>query len=149
MLSRAVVYFVVCLGPGQAEEKEPAPLYTNADLARVRPYRDQTGVASTPAATPEPARDSAAAEKKGRGEAYWRRETERLADRVRPLRSQVTELRRRIDERWGKPGVRSLSDPRIQAWERDLAATEALIRELESRLLDRARREGALPGWLR
>jgi hypothetical protein len=30
-----------------------------------------------------------------------------------------------------------------------LSALEARIREMESSLLDRARREGALPGWLR
>jgi hypothetical protein len=65
------------------------------------------------------------------------------------MRSRVAALRRRIDERWSEPGVRTLSDPRLQAWQRDLAEVEATMRELEVRFEERARREGALPGWLR
>jgi hypothetical protein len=140
---------LVCLPADGAEEKKPVPLYTNGDLLRVRPFRDQTGAASTPAVSGVEVRTPSPAEGRGRGEAYWRREAERLADRLRPLRSRAADLRRRIDERWKLPGVRTLSDPQIQSWERTLVEVESTIRELESRLEERARREGALPGWLR
>jgi hypothetical protein len=144
----AVVCLTLGLAPAAAEEQPVVPLYTNEDLERVRPFRDRTGVASVPAAATEPAREPAAG-KRGPGESYWRREAERLADRLRPLRSRVADLRRRIDEQWDKPRVRTPPDPKLEAWERELAEAQATIRELESRLEERARREGALPGWLR
>jgi len=142
------VWLALGLAPAAADERPPVPLYTNEDLERVRPTRERTGVASVPATAPpearEPKRDGPT-----RNEAYWRREAERLADRLRPLHARVASLRRRIDERWSEPDVRTLSDPRLLAWQRDLAEAEATIRELEARFEDRARREGALPGWLR
>jgi hypothetical protein len=144
-----VVWLAIGASSGTAEERPPVPLYTNDDLERVRPFREQTGVTSQPAtAAAEPSREPAS-ERPGRGESHWRREAERLDDRLRPLRARVTDLRRRIDERWSAPDVRTLSDPRLAAWQRDLAETEATIRELEARFEERARRAGALPGWLR
>ena len=147
-LTSAVVCLALGLSPEKADEKQAVPLYTNEDLDRVRPYRDRTGVASVPAAVAE-APGEPAPERRGRDETYWRRAAERLADRLRPLRSRAVDLRRRIDERWGKPGVRTLSDPLLQGWERELAETQDTIRDLEARFEERARREGALPGWLR
>ncbi|HEY2945348.1 MAG TPA: hypothetical protein VGN09_23135, partial [Vicinamibacteria bacterium] len=64
------------------DEKKPVPLYTNEDLRRVSPHRDETGVSSTPAAAP--AAEPAAERGRGHGEEYWRREAERLRDRLRP-----------------------------------------------------------------
>jgi hypothetical protein len=147
--TNVVLCLTLALAAEPADEKSAVPLYTNEDLERVRPQRDRTGVASQPAASADAPPEPAAQPAKGRGEAYWRREAERLADRLRPLRSRAADLRRRIDERWGDPKVRTLSDPRIAAWERELAETQATMRELEARLEERARREGALPGWLR
>jgi hypothetical protein len=144
----AVVWLTLGLPPATADERRPVPLYTNEDLERVRPSRERTGVDSVPAAAAAPPREPKG-EQPGRAESYWRREAERLADRLRPMRSRVAALRRRIDERWSEPGVRTLSDPRLQAWQRDLAEVEATMRELEARFEERARREGALPGWLR
>jgi hypothetical protein len=144
----AVVCLTVGLAPAAAEDRPVVPLYTNEDLERVRPFRDRTGVASVPAAAAGTAREPDAG-KRGAGESYWRREAERLADRLRPLRSRVADLRRRIDEQWDKPRVRKPSDPKLETWERELAEAQATIRELESSLEERARREGALPGWLR
>ena len=115
------------------DEKKPVPLYTNDDLRRVAPYRDETGVSSTPAEAPAVA--PAPAKSRARGEDYWRGEADRLRDRLRPLRERAAELR--------------FSLPRIVAGERRLRALDERIREAESRLEDRARREGALPGWLR
>jgi hypothetical protein len=85
----------------------------------------------------------------GHGEAYWRREAERLRDRLHRLREHVNDLRGQIEERRRAPGVRPYSDPRIESWQRRIVGMEGRIREAEDRLHERARREGAMPGWLR
>jgi hypothetical protein len=136
------------------DEKKPVPLYTNEDLERVAPYRDQTGVNSTPAAAAalEPPAERSRARGGVRGEEYWRREAERVRDRLRPWRERAAELRLRIEERRRQPPRRRESgaaDAQIAALERRLRLLEDRIRETESRLEERARREGALPGWLR
>lgn len=129
------------------DEKKPIPLYTNDDLQRVAPYRDQTGGSSRPAA---PAAVAPAAPGRIRGEDYWRREAERLRDRLRPLRERAAELRFRIEEkRRQPPRLRGGGEAQAGALERRLRAIEERIREAESRFEDRARRERALPGWLR
>ena len=172
---------LLCAGaaapPSHPEDgkKKDVPLYTDEDLRRVSPLRDQTG-GSTPAAPP-PAPAAATEESPGAGRArarftrararevrgargvrapqlnddasYWRRESERLQDRLQPLRERIEELRVQIEERRRSPRVRPYSDPRIESWQRRLAALEQRIREAEDRLHERARREGALPGWLR
>lgn len=141
---------VVCTaGAGASardDEKKPVPLYTNDDLRRVAPYRDETGVNSKPAAAPA---EPAAAGGHVRGEEYWRREADRLRDRLRPLRERAAELRLRIEERRRRPRVPVSGDPQVVGMERRLHALEERIREAESRFEDRARRERALPGWLR
>lgn len=135
-----------------APEPSPSPavrVYTKADLDRLAARRDEGGVFTT-SSTPEPvAADKPARASSGQGEEYWRREAEKMRDRVRPLREKADLLRERIDERRRKPGVRPYSDPGIVALERDLARVLELARELEERLEDRARRARALPGWLR
>lgn len=130
-----------------AENKKAAPLYTNEDLARVSPLRDQTGAFSTPPAAPEapPVRGR----ERAAGESYWRREAERLRQKLEPLRQNAEELRSRMEERERRSGVRSATDPHLRAWDRRLRLLDQRIRDLEERFEDRARREGALPGWLR
>jgi hypothetical protein len=142
----------------QAEGKKPAvPVYTNEDLERVRPFRDETGVASVPAFPPEQRDpDRAGAVARGRSadrhsEAYWRAEAERVRERLRKLEDQAEDLRRRIgaarSEPWSSRRRRTAPDTR--AWQTRLAAVEERRRQIEADLLDRARRDGALPGWLR
>jgi hypothetical protein len=130
------------------DDKKPVPLYTNEDLRRVSPYRDETGVSSKPAAAPAP--ELASERGRVRGEEYWRREAERLRDRLWPLRERASELRFRIEERRRQPPRRRGGvDAQIGTLERRLRVLEGRIREAESRFEDRARRERALPGWLR
>jgi hypothetical protein len=138
---------------GAAETSKAVRLYTNEDLDRVSPLRDQTGVFSAPAAAPEtpPARSGAGGRgREGtRGESYWRREADRVRQRLEPMRQRAEDLRFRMQERERRPGVRLVSDPQLQGWGRRLGELEQRIRDLEGRFEDRARREGALPGWLR
>jgi hypothetical protein len=156
-------------GPGGApEEKKRVPLYTNEDLERVSPYRGQTGVDSEvmplPPVTGAP---EAAGRPGGRGEPYWRREAEKLRARLRPRRARLEALRARIAEREAHPGpsrtrragrggtgARSTAssssrEAQLVTWRAQLAALEREVREEEDRFEERARRAGALPGWLR
>ncbi|PYQ22962.1 MAG: hypothetical protein DMF81_10325 [Acidobacteria bacterium] len=148
----AALWAGLAAGAGSEDtDKKPVPLYTNDDLRRVSPHRDETGVNSRPAAAVPPAPAPAGTAAKGRvqGEEYWRREADRLRDRLRPLRERADDLRLAIDERRRKPRVHPYSDPHIVAWERRLRMLDDRIREAESRLEERARREGAMPGWMR
>lgn len=144
--------------PDDAEgrKRPPVRVYTNEDLDRVRPFRDETGVRSVPAVPAEEGETRRADERpKGRGEAYWRREAERVRDRVRAMEAQAAELRAQIAERAAEAsrltrGRRGTSGSGSPATLRaKLEALERRMREIEDGLADRARREGALPGWLR
>jgi hypothetical protein len=138
--------------PADPPEKQAVPTYTNEDLARVAPYRHQTGALSEPAASFSEAgagsRD-AADDHRAQQERYWRREAQKLRNRLRPVREQVDDLRLRIEERRRQPGVRPFTDPTILAWERKLESLTRKIRDWERRFEQRARRARALPGWLR
>ena len=161
-MTRSMTALAVCAAlhaPAGAEERRAAPVYTNEDLARLAPFRAQTGVASQPASRPNlgPPQPSPA----GRGEAYWRREASQHLERVRALRARIEDLRRRIEEqRARRPAPRGRSQrssasgrttsaSAVVGLERRLHALELELREREASFDDRARREGALPGWLR
>jgi hypothetical protein len=137
--------------------KRPVASYTNDDLDRIRPYRDQTGVDSvTDTPTPAGAEDGRARVGRRRtlvhDETWWRRESARVRDRLRLLDDRAAELRHRIAERRAEPWTsrrRRGTDPEAGAWEGRLAALERRRRAIESDFEERARREGALPGWTR
>ena len=147
------------MGPAEADEKRPVRVYTNEDLERVRPLRNQTGVESKPGtetarreragtSRQDPGRDAAGKDRVS-AEESWRSQAERLRVRLQPLRDKAADLREQIEERRRQPGVRPYTDPKIVAAERRLAVVEQRIRESESAFEDRARRQGALPGWIR
>jgi hypothetical protein len=157
---------LLAAGPAPSEEpskeKKPAPLYTNEDLDRISPHRDETGVNSqvtVPVARPAPARGSD--DGRARSEAHWRTQADRLHVRLQHARERIDDLRARIAEKEAKAadegrGSRSRrgrahasSDASLEAMRRQLAALEARVRDEETRFEERARREGALPGWLR
>jgi hypothetical protein len=142
-----------------APPKRPAPrVYTNEDLDRVHRLRDQTGVHSVPAEAPGD--ETTAPEvtpSRGRGEDYWRREASRARDRVQGMEAQAAGLRAQIAQRAEAAGREltgrrrsSRSGPSSEATLRTkLGALERRMRQIEDDLADRARRDGALPGWLR
>jgi hypothetical protein len=161
---------VLCFGPSYADEPPPQPerpparVYTNEDLARVHPFRSETGVDSVPAFTPappqrEPRSGASRAGSAARGEPYWRREAQKARDRMRTLVDQAETLRARIaareDERRqtarqgrGRSSAGAPADT-TATLRAQLANVERRLREVEDDLSERARREGALPGWLR
>jgi len=142
----------VCLFAAMAladERRVPARVYTDEDLARVSSRRGETGVESKPGNPPPEARADASPAADGRGESYWRAEAARVRQRVEPWRDDAAELRVELSVRQAEPGVRPYTDPKVRALQRKLTALEARIRDVEDRLEERARRAGALPGWLR
>jgi hypothetical protein len=142
---------------GPEDRKPVVPVYTNDDLDRVAPHKDETGVASSVTAPPLPLSTARAAEGvRTRSEAYWRGEAERVHERLRVARDRIELLRARIEEREsrrpGRPRSRASSEgtaTQLETWRRELAMLEARVHDAEARFEDRARREGALPGWLR
>lgn len=139
--------------PGLAGEPARAPLYTNEDLERVRPYRDQTGVASVPAVPPGALERNDSHDRTDRDrapdEAYWRREARRHHARQAALGARIAGLQRQIEARRRKAArSRGPAAPDESLEERLVALTEQR-REEDLAFEDRARRAGALPGWLR
>jgi hypothetical protein len=148
-----MAYLLAAMGPLAAAEEKPR-VYTNEDLERVAPYRGQTGALSQPAAPPETPRGrspekNASRRDASRDEAYWRGQADRTAEQVRKLREQAASLAERVEELRRQPGVLPYSDPRIVSLEERRRGVDSRAREAELRLEERARRAGALPGWLR
>ena len=149
---------------------EGTPTYTNDDLERLARRRGETGVSSVPAYASSPETGASVHD-----EAYWRREADKLREQLRPLRERAEALRARIDRpapehpavprassRSGSGSRRSPSSTSETARKaaqaaadkkatlrEQLRALETQIRERQDRLEERARKEGALPGWLR
>jgi len=154
---------ILCVSATDAEEKAsatgrpPVRVYTNEDLERVHPWRNETGVASVPAVPPSlrEALPEPSSRKGARGEDYWRREAARVRDRVRALEAQAAAVRATIAEREEESRLltrrrRSASSGTSESTLRTrLDGLERRARQLQADLEDRARREGALPGWLR
>jgi hypothetical protein len=138
------------------DEKPAVRAYTNDDLARYERLRTEEP-AEVPAAEERPARGPRSAREPqhaqdrspARGEAYWRREAERTAEQVRRLREQSDAVAEKLRDLRREPGILPYSDPRLVRLEALRRALDERVREAELRLEERARRAGALPGWLR
>ncbi len=156
--------FVLLAAAGVAAEAPRAPLYTDEDLRRVSPFRDQTGVMSVPAVAPSAdARPSSARARSDRDsaaragdETYWRRAAERhrsrqaaLARRIRQVTRQLDQTRRRQSLSLGRSASSTRGADASLVLEERLAAHEDQRREENDGFFDRARRAGALPGWMR
>jgi hypothetical protein len=164
---------------GEDPKKKAVPLYTNEDLRRFAGSRDESAAAPPAVAAP-----SGADRPPERGESYWRREADRVREKVAALRADADALRARLaaaraatgaaawsarstgasakttakrstrgGSRTGGParaasGSRS-NEVRMAEWESRLRSLEERIRSIQAALEERARRAGALPGWLR
>ena len=143
--------------------RPPVRVYTNADLDRIHPFAAQTGARSEPAvaADAEPAAERRPASR-GQDEAYWRREAAAVRERLQTLDERAAGLRARIAERERAPRQETVYGGRrrpasgsasgsgsIASLRASLAAVERRMQRTQDDLEDRARRAGALPGWLR
>ena len=154
-LTAACVLASCALVRAADDAKGGARSYTNDDLERYAHLRTEApadvvddgptrGRTRSPRAPREAAPGSPA-----RGEAFWRREADRTAEVVRRLRDQAADLAEKVADLRREPGVLPYSDPRIVRLEARRRALEERARDAEARLEERARRAGALPGWLR
>jgi len=139
-----------------AARRPPARVYTNADLDRVHPFAAETGGRSVPAVVQDEPKAASSTEprRKGRGEEHWRAEAARVREKLRALEERAAELRAQIAERSSQSEVfgrrrSSGGKPSVASLEASLAAVERRARLTQEDLEERARRDGALPGWLR
>lgn len=144
-----------------AEEKAAPPrpkarVYTNEDLDRVHPFAAETGGSSIPAVEAEDAKPTrpAPAGRKGKGEEHWRGEAARVREKLRALEQRAAELRSQIAERSSQSEVfgrrrSSGGKTSVASLQASLTAVERRAQRTQEDLEERARRDGALPGWLR
>ena len=138
-----------------------AHVYTNADLDRMSACRYQTGVLSETAAEPVATRS---ASRKGvarsssssnprtdreTSEADWRARWRSVDQKARKLRREADQLRQEAAEaqRDRKKQPQGRRSPSLLLGR--ARSLEADARDLEDEFQERARGEGALPGWLR
>ncbi len=147
--------------PPPSDHPPERRVFTNDDLDRMKPCRYQTGALSdvgTPptdrppapkgragrkGATPDPGLATATAE------ADWRAQWRSVDQKARRLRQEAHQLRQEASEASRDPKKRPTGRRSPSLLTTRAAALEAEARELQDDFQERARRAGALPGWLR
>ncbi len=146
-----------CLLPlGSLPERR---VFTNADLERMAACRYQTGALSEVGTDPperssrsprRAARVSAPEQAGGSAiEADWRAQWRSIDQKARRLRRAARELRQEAGEAPKGPKKQTSGRRSPSLLTSRASSLEAEAKELEDEFQDRARREGALPGWLR
>ena len=151
------------------ETGKSGPLRITNDSLVLDTSKGKVSTSQRPAATtPDPARTAApspatlpavAAADAAQGEAYWRDEARRLRERVTELREAIIRLEadtKRLEADYYAWDDGAYRDRVIKpSWDKareELATSRFALPVAEkelSELPDRARRAGALPGWLR
>jgi hypothetical protein len=151
------------------ETGKSGPLRITNDSLVLDASKGKVSTSQRPAATtPDPARTAApspatlpavAAADAAQGEAYWRDEARRLRERVTELREAIVRLEadtKRLEADYYAWDDGAYRDRVIKpSWDKareELATSRFALPVAEkelSELPDRARRAGALPGWLR
>jgi|GEM_PF-2388805 len=134
-------------------------VFTNADLERMAACRYQTGAQSEIGAPdPEKAARPAARTKRASPsggsepdalEADWRARWRSVDQKARKLRQEARELRQEAAEAPRDPKKQPTGRRSPSLLISRARSLEAEARELEDEFQERARRQGALPGWLR
>ena len=126
---------------------KPVRSFGDDDLER---YRRRRAPESPPAAvsTPrslDPQRDLT------RERVYWRKEAHQHEREVARIEASLRRLEWRLNEKRSRRRSREwlTEDPTIGLLEDSIGALTEERRRLEERFRERARKEGALPGWIR
>jgi hypothetical protein len=140
----------------------PKRVFTNADLERMAACRYQTGVLSAVSgAVPEspgptrsargskPESPTSASAQRDEAEAEWRAQWRSVDQKVRKLRLEARELRQEAGESPRDPKKRVVGRRSPSLLIARAQSLETQAREIEDEFEERARREGALPGWIR
>lgn len=130
-------------------------VFTNADLDRMAACRYQTGAQSQVGAG-EPAkaarstrRSGAAGAEPGAIEADWRARWRAVDQKARKLRQEARQLRQEAAEFPRDPKKQPTGRRSPSLLISRARSLEAEAREIEDEFQETARRQGALPGWLR
>jgi hypothetical protein len=152
----------LALGAFADESSRPTPSYTDTDLARYAAMRAPVDAAE-PAPPPAP---RARSKKKGptieddlereaaqraSEERYWRREAQKARAQARRHEERAAVLEAQVEERRraASRARAGAAPPAVAAAERRAQVEREQARRVLDELEERARREGALPGWIR
>lgn len=135
-------------------------VFTNADLDRLAACRQQAGGLSekTPSAEPavptpgrrgRPSAPEMGTTGRDHAEADWRAQWRSIDQKARHLRREARELRQEAEQAPRDPKKKPTGRRSPSILVSRAESLEAEARELEDEFQARARREGALPGWLR
>lgn len=127
---------------------KPVPTFSDDDLERYRRARAPETPAAVSAAPPRPA---ATPRDLTREKVYWRKESEQHQREVARIEAHLRRLEWRLNEKRSRRRNRDwlTEDPAIGLLEDSIRSLTEERQRLEERFRERARKEGALPGWLR
>ena len=130
-----------------ARHHSPARTFTDQDL---KSYH-RTHRSSAPREAPRSSRAASSQRDVSKERAYWQKEKEKHQRELARLDARIRRTEWRLAERRArrKPGERLREDAAEKALEETLKAMEEERRKLIAGFLERSRRAGALPGWLR
>jgi hypothetical protein len=126
----------------------PARSFSDEDLERYRRQRDPESAPARARAAPvfaAPMRDLT------RERVYWRKETLQHEREVARVEASLRRLEWRLNEKRSRRRSREwlTEDPMIAVLEDSIRTLTEERNRLQERFRERARREGALPGWIR
>jgi len=130
-----------------AVSAKPGRAFGDDDLERYERRRDPDARPAVPAVprAPAPPRDLT------RERVYWRKEVEQHQREVAKINANLRRLEWRLNEKRSRRRNREwlAEDPAIGLLEDSIRALREERQRLEERFRERARKEGAFPGWLR
>ena len=123
-----------------------APIYTNRDLEAYK--RSESPQSPSPRRESRPAPAMRDLDKERR---YWQKEKEKHLRDIARLDARIRRLEWRLADRRARkrPGERLRDDPAEKALEESLKSMVAEKRRVIEQFLERGRKAGAFPGWLR
>jgi hypothetical protein len=132
-----------------AHAGKPARAFDDDDLQRYR----RAGTSDSGPATPPPSPPAPAAAPRDltREKVHWRKETQQHQRELAKIEASVRRLEWRLNEKRSKRRSREwhVEDPSIGLLEDSIRALVEERQRIEERFRERARKEGALPGWIR
>lgn len=132
-----------------AHAGKPARSFGDDDLERYRRRRAPDSVPATPPAAPPP--PVAAPRDLTREKVHWRKEAQQHEREVAKVEANLRRLEWRLNEKRSRRRSREwlTEDPTIGLLEDSIRTLTEERQRLEERFRERARKEGALPGWIR
>jgi len=132
-----------------AHAGRPVRSFGEDDLERYRRQRGPDSVPATPSAAPRP--PLAAPRDLTREKVHWRKEAQQHQREVAKIEANLRRLEWRLNEKRSKRRSRDwlTEDPSIGLLEDSIRALTEERQRVEERFRERARRDGALPGWIR